>query len=172
MKRGRNACRRFYSLQDRQICKSHCAYAPTIKILVNLLTSGRCGGLLAGYASTRGAMKRVGSERRRFGYRRIHGMHYRQGLLMNLKTPRSFYCKVICLSAWVAAERGAWAKAYAGSCVVSGRAPQSDLHPRCLYRRIIAVVCCGCLANWIVALPDREAEQDRLRQRPEYAIHI
>lgn len=39
----------------------------------------------------REAMKKVASERRRFGYRRIHVMLERQGLLMNLKKLRRLY---------------------------------------------------------------------------------
>lgn len=39
----------------------------------------------------REAMKMVASERRRFGYRRIHVMRDRQGIVMNLKKLRRFY---------------------------------------------------------------------------------
>ena len=39
----------------------------------------------------REAMKKVASERRRFGYRRIHVMLERQGILMNLKKLRRLY---------------------------------------------------------------------------------
>ncbi len=36
-------------------------------------------------------MKKVASERRRFGYRRIHVMLDRQGIVMNLKKLRRLY---------------------------------------------------------------------------------
>ena len=39
----------------------------------------------------REAMKKVASERRRFGYRRIHVMLDRQGIVMNLKKLRRLY---------------------------------------------------------------------------------
>ncbi|GHC81215.1 hypothetical protein GCM10010136_34590 [Limoniibacter endophyticus] len=42
-------------------------------------------------ASIRDAMKKVASERRRFGYRRIHVMLDRQGIVMNLKKLRRLY---------------------------------------------------------------------------------
>ena len=42
-------------------------------------------------ASIREAMKKVASERRRFGYRRIHVMLGRQGIVMNLKKLRRLY---------------------------------------------------------------------------------
>ena len=42
-------------------------------------------------ASIREAMKKVASERRRFGYRRIHVMLERQGIAMNLKKLRRLY---------------------------------------------------------------------------------
>ena len=42
-------------------------------------------------ASIREAMKKVASERRRFGYRRIHVMLDRQGIVMNLKKLRRLY---------------------------------------------------------------------------------
>jgi putative transposase len=42
-------------------------------------------------ASIREAMKKVASERRRFGYRRIHVMLERQGIIMNLKKLRWLY---------------------------------------------------------------------------------
>ena len=42
-------------------------------------------------ASIREAMKKVASERRRFGYRRIHVMLERQGIIMNLKKLRRLY---------------------------------------------------------------------------------
>lgn len=42
-------------------------------------------------ASIREAMKKVASERRRFGYRRIHVMLGRQGIIMNLKKLRRLY---------------------------------------------------------------------------------
>jgi putative transposase len=42
-------------------------------------------------AHIREAMKRVAAERRRFGYRRIHVMLERQGLVMNLKKLRRLY---------------------------------------------------------------------------------
>ncbi len=42
-------------------------------------------------AAIREAMKKVTSERRRFGYRRIHVMLDRQGIVMNLKKLRSLY---------------------------------------------------------------------------------
>ena len=42
-------------------------------------------------ASLREAMKMVASERRRFGYRRIHVMLLRQGIAMNLKKLRRLY---------------------------------------------------------------------------------
>lgn len=42
-------------------------------------------------ASIREAMKKVASERRRFGYRRIHVMLNRQGIVMNLKKLRRLY---------------------------------------------------------------------------------
>ena len=42
-------------------------------------------------ASIREAMKKVASERRRFGYRRIHVMLERQGITMNLKKLRRLY---------------------------------------------------------------------------------
>ena len=42
-------------------------------------------------AGLREAMKRVASERRRFGYRRIHVMLQRQGISMNLKKLRRLY---------------------------------------------------------------------------------
>jgi putative transposase len=42
-------------------------------------------------ADLRKAMKAVVAERRRFGYRRIHVMLYRQGIVMNLKKLRRIY---------------------------------------------------------------------------------
>ena len=42
-------------------------------------------------ATIREAMKKVASERRRFGYRRIHVMLDRQGIVMNLKKLRRLY---------------------------------------------------------------------------------
>jgi putative transposase len=42
-------------------------------------------------ACIREAMKKVASERRRFGYRRIHVMLHRQGIVMNLKKLRRLY---------------------------------------------------------------------------------
>jgi len=42
-------------------------------------------------ASIREVMKKVASERRRFGYRRIHVMLERQGIIMNLKKLRRLY---------------------------------------------------------------------------------
>lgn len=42
-------------------------------------------------ASIREAMKKIASERRRFGYRRIHVMLERQGIIMNLKKLRRLY---------------------------------------------------------------------------------
>ena len=42
-------------------------------------------------AAIREAMKKVASERRRFGYRRIHVMLDRQGIAMNLKKLRRLY---------------------------------------------------------------------------------
>jgi putative transposase len=42
-------------------------------------------------AAIREAMKKVASERRRFGYRRIHVMLGRQGIVMNLKKLRRLY---------------------------------------------------------------------------------
>jgi putative transposase len=42
-------------------------------------------------ASLREAMKMMASERRRFGYRRIHVMLQRQGISMNLKKLRRLY---------------------------------------------------------------------------------
>jgi len=42
-------------------------------------------------AGVREAMKRVAQERRRFGYRRIHVMLQRQGIVMNLKKLRRLY---------------------------------------------------------------------------------
>lgn len=42
-------------------------------------------------ASIRKAMRQVASERRRFGYRRIHVMLDRQGIVMNRKKLRRLY---------------------------------------------------------------------------------
>ncbi len=42
-------------------------------------------------ASIRKAMRQVAVERRRFGYRRIHVMLDRQGIIMNLKKLRLLY---------------------------------------------------------------------------------
>lgn len=42
-------------------------------------------------AEARAAMKAIASERRRFGYRRIHVMLERQGIVMNLKKLRRLY---------------------------------------------------------------------------------
>lgn len=42
-------------------------------------------------ACIREALKKVASERRRFGYRRIHVMLHRQGIVMNLKKLRRLY---------------------------------------------------------------------------------
>ena len=42
-------------------------------------------------ACIRETMKKVASERRRFGYRRIHLILYRQGIIMNLKKLRRLY---------------------------------------------------------------------------------
>ena len=39
------------------------------------------------------AMKKVAAERRRFGYRRIHVMLQRQGIVMNQKKLRRLYCE-------------------------------------------------------------------------------
>ncbi len=41
----------------------------------------------------REAMKAVGAERRRFGYRRIHVMLGRQGIAINQKKLRRLYCE-------------------------------------------------------------------------------
>jgi putative transposase len=49
------------------------------------------GGFLPDDAAIREAMKKVVSERRRFGYRRIHVMLDRQGIVMNLKKLRRLY---------------------------------------------------------------------------------
>lgn len=46
-----------------------------------------------GDAAERAAMKAVAAERRRFGYRRIHIMLERQGIVMNLKKLRRLYRK-------------------------------------------------------------------------------
>jgi hypothetical protein len=42
-------------------------------------------------ASIRDAMKKVASERLRFGYRQIHVMLDRQGIVLNLKKLRRLY---------------------------------------------------------------------------------
>ncbi|NNU82186.1 transposase [Halovulum dunhuangense] len=44
-------------------------------------------------------MKAVAAERRRFGYRRIHVMLERQGIVMNLKKLRRLYREEKCQSA-------------------------------------------------------------------------
>lgn len=55
-------------------------------------------------------MKKVASERRRFGYRRIHVMLDRQGIVINLKKLRRLNReeKLTCASA--AAEIGPWGR--------------------------------------------------------------
>ena len=59
-------------------------------------------------AEARAAMKAVASERRRFGYRRIHVMLERQGIVMNLKKLRRLYRKNGCRCAVGAVASGPW----------------------------------------------------------------
>jgi len=54
-------------------------------------SSVRYRGVRPDDADIREAMKAVASERRRFGYRRIHVMLNRQGIVMNLKRLRRLY---------------------------------------------------------------------------------
>ena len=67
-------------------------------------------------ALLREAMKAVAGERRRFGYRRIHIMLDRQGIVMNQKKPRRLYRE----EKLQARRRG----------VASGLAGRSGLAPR------------------------------------------
>ena len=54
-------------------------------------SSLRYRGVRPDDAEARTAMKAVAAERRRFGYRRIHVMLDRQGIVMNLKKLRRLY---------------------------------------------------------------------------------
>lgn len=54
-------------------------------------SSARYRGVRPDDAEARAAMKAVAAERRRFGYRRIHVMLERQGIVMNLKKLRRLY---------------------------------------------------------------------------------
>lgn len=56
-------------------------------------SSVRYRSVRADDAAERAAMKAVAAERRRFGYRRIHIMLKRQGIVMNLKKLRRLYCE-------------------------------------------------------------------------------
>ena len=59
----------------------------------------------------REAMKAVAAERRRFGYRRIHVMLDRQGIVMNQKKLRRLYREEKLLCVVAAAASGRWARA-------------------------------------------------------------
>ena len=59
-------------------------------------------------AAIREAMKKVASERRRFGYRRIHVMLDRQGIVMNLKKLRRLYREEKLTVRKRGAESGPW----------------------------------------------------------------
>jgi len=55
-------------------------------------------------------MKAVASERRRFGYRRIHVMLQRQGIAMNIKKLRRLYGRRSFRCANEAVASGLWAR--------------------------------------------------------------
>lgn len=78
-------------------------------------------------AAIREAMKKVASERRRFGYRRIHVMLDRQGIVMNLKKLRRLYReeKQGAQAWWQKASLGD--ETSFGSAVASGRALEPGL---------------------------------------------
>ena len=59
-------------------------------------------------ADIREAMRTVASERRRFGYRRIHVMLDRQGIVMNLKKLRRLYREEKLTVVNVAGASGPW----------------------------------------------------------------
>ena len=71
-------------------------------------------------ARLREAMKAVASERRRFGYRRIHVMLERQGIVMNLKKLQAaLSARRSCRCASAAAASGPWARGGPCSCRIA-----------------------------------------------------
>ncbi len=74
------------------VCKEHdVSQRRACAILAIDRSSVRYCSVRPNDASIREAMKQVASERRRFGYRRIHVMLDRQGIIMNLKKLRRLY---------------------------------------------------------------------------------
>ncbi|MAB08584.1 MAG: hypothetical protein CML50_21555 [Rhodobacteraceae bacterium] len=68
-----------------------CERARACKALAVDRSSVRYRSVRPDDAEARTAMKAVAAERRRFGYRRIHVMLERQGIVMNLKKLRRLY---------------------------------------------------------------------------------
>ena len=74
------------------VCKQHgVSQRRACKVLSVDRSSVRYRSIRPDDADIREAMKLVASERRRFGYRRIHVMLGRQGIIMNLKKLRRLY---------------------------------------------------------------------------------
>lgn len=86
-------------------------------------------------AVERAAMKAVAAERRRFGYRRVHIMLDRQGIVMTLKKLRRLYCE----ERLQVRKRGGRKRAL-GNTASNGRAAGCERaleprrHERCLHR--------------------------------------
>lgn len=75
-----------------QVCGQHgVSQRRACKVLSVYRSSMRYRSLRPDDAFIREAMKKVASERRRFGYRRIHVMLDRQGIVMKLKKLRRLY---------------------------------------------------------------------------------
>lgn len=76
----------------RHVCKQHgVSQRRACQVLSIDRSSVRYRSIRPDDADIREAMKLVASERRRFGYRRIHVMLDRQGIIMNLKKLRRLY---------------------------------------------------------------------------------
>jgi len=74
------------------VCKQHgVSQRRACEVLSVDRSSMRYRSIRPDDAHIRDAMKKVASERRRFGYRRIHVMLDRQGIVMNLKKLRRLY---------------------------------------------------------------------------------
>lgn len=85
-------------------------------------------------AAERAAMKAVAAERRRFGYRRIHIMLDRQGIVMNLKKLRRLYlAKRSCRFASAAVANGRWEHGDRWFCRRRRMNVEPRLHQRCLH---------------------------------------
>ncbi len=74
-----------------QVCAQHgVSQRRACEVLSVDRSSMRYHSVRSDDASIREAMKKVAAERRRFGYRRIHVLSDRQGIVMNLKKLRRF----------------------------------------------------------------------------------